>query len=267
MNSVLKYPGAKNRLAEWIVSNMPDHQVYLEPFFGSGAVFFNKPEVRIETINDLNEDVYNYFKVIREHPEELCEVLSLTPYSREEYEESYKCNDKDTEIEKARKFAVKCCMGYGASNRYKNGFRSSQTELGPNPSKVWQKFPERLRIASKRLLNTQIENLDYKDIIQRYNTEDVFIYLDPPYLQTTRKRNLYKNEMNNKDHEELLNIILKHPAKIMISGYSNPLYDEALKQWRKITKDNQVENGLIKEEVIWMNYETEPMLFDANELI
>ena len=81
MKSVLKYPGAKNRLANWICSFIPDHEVYCEPFFGSGAVFFNKPKAKIETVNDLDGNVINYFRVIREHPAELARLLSLTPFS------------------------------------------------------------------------------------------------------------------------------------------------------------------------------------------
>lgn len=257
MNQVLKYPGAKLKIADWIIQNIPSHSVYVEPFFGSGAVFFNKPKSEIETINDINDDVYNYFKVLREEPEELIKLLSFTPYSRTEYIESYKTKQSDTSVEKARKFCVRCYMGIGASNRYKNGFRSSQTYGSPDVPKYWNKLPETIICASKRLKEAQIEHLDYKEILARYNTEDVFIYLDPPYVPDLRKKCIYKNEMNIEEHEELLEIITKHPSKIMLSGYENPLYEKYLKNWRKLKTKNQVEGGLIKEEVIWMNYEDE----------
>lgn len=94
MNTVLKYPGAKNRLAPWIVSYIPKHKVYLEPFFGSGAIFFNKKPSHIETINDLNSDVYNFFKVLREHGDILAEQIKTTPFCREEYEQAYKNESK-----------------------------------------------------------------------------------------------------------------------------------------------------------------------------
>ncbi len=87
--SVLKYPGSKWRLAEWIVSLMPPHKSYLEPFFGSGAVFFSKPPSRIETINDLDGEIVNLFRCIRERPEELERAVALTPYSREEYDAAW----------------------------------------------------------------------------------------------------------------------------------------------------------------------------------
>ena len=86
MKNVLKYPGSKTRIAKWITEFIPEHDVYLEPFFGGGAIFFNKKPARIETINDLSEEVYNYFKVLREKPDELIHLLSLTPYGRKEYD-------------------------------------------------------------------------------------------------------------------------------------------------------------------------------------
>ena len=254
MKQVLKYPGAKIKLADWIISNIPSHSVYLEPFFGSGAVFFNKPKSEIETINDINDDVYNYFKVLRDKPYELIKVLSFTPYSRSEYKRAYETEGVVDCVEKARLFAVRCFMGFGASNHYRNGFRSSQSHNSPDVARIWASLSETLELASKRLLQAQIENLDYKELLKRYDSEDVFIYLDPPYLPSTRKKYLYKNEMSEDDHKELLTIINAHPAKIMISGYDSPLYESMLKGWRKKTCESQIECGLKREEVIWMNY-------------
>ena len=89
MKCVLKYPGAKNRIAEWICGFISEHRVYVEPYFGSGAIFFNKQPAKIETINDLDGNVVNYFRVLREKPEELARMLALTPFSREEYYKLY----------------------------------------------------------------------------------------------------------------------------------------------------------------------------------
>lgn len=86
MKSVLKYPGSKWRIADWIVSNMPPHDIYVDPFFGSGAVFFSKPESRLEVLNDIDGNVVNFFKVCRDHPDDLARLLALTPYAREEYD-------------------------------------------------------------------------------------------------------------------------------------------------------------------------------------
>ena len=254
MNAVLKYPGAKNRLASWIVKYIPKHKVYLEPYFGSGAVFFNKEPAKIETINDLNADVINYFKVLRDKPFELIESLQLTPYGRDEYENAYTQDLNENDIEKARKFSVRCWQGFGSSNLYKNGFRSSQQSNSPITTKAWRELPETLKEATMRLQNAQIENLSAVDLIKRYNTQDVFIYADPPYLLGTRKGYLYKHEMSDEQHIELLEILLGHLGKELLSGYDNELYNSMLKDWVKVYKNTTAEKGLKRTEVLWMNY-------------
>ncbi len=260
MKCVLKYPGAKNRLASWICSYIPPHQVYLEPYFGSGAVFFNKEPAKIETINDLHGEEVNYFKVIRDKPEQLVSLLQRTPYARDEYESSFSIKEVASDVERARKFAVRCWQGFGSSNLYKNGFRTSQQKGSPHTTKEWRELPERLLAASERLKNAQIENVPALELINRYNTEDVFIYVDPPYLLNTRKRNLYYYELSNDEHMQLLSLLKSHKGKILVSGYDNELYNDYLAGWNKIYKTNQVERGLVRTETLWMNYEIGQMM-------
>lgn len=266
MGTVLKYPGAKNRIAGWICSYIPEHDVYLEPYAGSLAVLFNKKPSHIETVNDLNEEVVNYFRVLRDNPEELQKLIELTPYSRSEYEKAYEKTDND--IERARRFCVRCWMGFGCSNLYKNGFKSGQQTNSPNPAKSWAKLPEIMKAASGRLKNVQIECLPALELINRYDTEDVFMYIDPPYLWGTRKKYLYKHEMDNEGHEELVKVLVKHPGKILLSGYDNALYNDYLSGWRKAYKRTAAENGLSRTEVLWMNYKQEEQisLFDLGGL-
>ena len=261
MKCVLKYPGAKNRIADWICEYIPGHEVYLEPFFGSGAVFFAKTPARIETLNDLDGNVVNYFRVIREKADELVELLEMTPYARDEYYVACKDNPADCDLEKARKFAVRCWQGFGASNLYRNGFRSSQRSISPHVTKEWRNLPERLIEASERLKNAQIENLPATEIIRRYDTKDVFIYADPPYLHSTRKNYLYKHEMEDQDHIELLKVLAEHPGKVLLSGYDNELYNDMLPGWRKAQKKTQAEAGIPRVETLWMNYEIGQMEF------
>ena len=124
MKQVLKYPGAKARLANWICSYIPKHKVYLEPFAGSLAVLFNKPRCHIETVNDLHGEVVNFFRILRDRPEELKRLIELTMYSREEYDLLYQ--ETPDEVERARRFCVRCWMGFGCANLYHNGFKSGQ---------------------------------------------------------------------------------------------------------------------------------------------
>ena len=118
---------------------MPDHEVYLEPFAGSLGVLLNKPRAHIETVNDLDGNVVNFFRVLRDHPEDLMQKLALTPYSRGEYLLSYE-NTEDP-IEKARRFAVRCWMSFGSYNRYKSGFKCGQQAKSPNPAKAMGTAP------------------------------------------------------------------------------------------------------------------------------
>lgn len=267
MTTVLKYPGAKNRLAKWIVSHMPEHKVYLEPFFGSGAILLNKPKAHIETVNDLNLELVTFFKVLRDDSEHFIRSIELTPFSRQEYNKSYENTSEELEI--ARRFCIKCWQGFGCSNLYKNGFKSGQQSTSPNPARAWSKLPLQLQEAVDRLKEVQIENLDAIELIKRYDTEDVFIYCDPPYLTETRKNYIYKHEMNDRQHYELLQVLISHKGKVLISGYDNDLYNNTLDGWYKTQKETQAEKGLKRVETLWANYPLKEQisLFDDKEQI
>lgn len=153
---VLKYPGAKNRLAQWIVSFIPEHDVYLEPFFGSGAVLFNKNRSYIETVNDIDEDVVNFFRILRTKTDELANLIVLTPFARNEYQKAFIIKASDTDLERARKFCVRCWQGIGSSNVYRNGFKSGQQSTSPNPAISWHNLPDRIFTVAERLKGVQI---------------------------------------------------------------------------------------------------------------
>lgn len=240
----------------------------MEPYAGSLAVFFSKVPTRIETLNDLDGNVVNYFRVIRDKPMELIEALKLTPYARDEYYAAFDKSEIITDVERARRFAVRCWQGFGCSNLYRNGFRSSQQGSSPHTTKEWREIPERLKWASDRLMNAQIENLPAVELLKRYNTPDVFIYADPPYLHGTRKNYLYTHEMKGEEHCELLKLLKGHKGKVMISGYDNDLYNNILDGWRKEQISTQAEGGLKRVETIWMNYRDSQMsIFDIPEVL
>lgn len=231
--------------------------MYLEPYAGSLAVLFNKPRCHIETVNDLNEDVVNFFRVLRDSPEKLKQAIEFTPFARSEYESAYE--DTADPIEQARRFSVRCWMGFGCSNLYRNGFKNGQQSNSPNPAKAWAEMPEIVIQAAERLKGVQIENLPALELIKRYDTPDVLIYADPPYLYGTRKKYLYKHEMEDAEHVQLLETLLKHPGKVILSGYDNELYNDLLSGWRKESISTQAENGLKRIETIWMNYRDNQM--------
>lgn len=253
MNTVLNYPGSKQMIKEWILSYVPKHTVYLEPFFGSGSIFFNKEKAKIEVINDIDKDIYNYFKVIRDRPNEIIEQIMFTPFSIDEYNKCRDENISDSDVEKARKFAIRCYFGIGNSAVFKNGFRRSKSATSSNKAKTWSMLPEQLQEATQRLKEAIIENDEAINIIERYNNEDVFIYCDPPYVLSTRKEHLYKHEMTYEQHIKLLEVLKKHKGKVLISGYDNELYNTMLKGWHKETIQTSAERGK-RIECLWFNY-------------
>jgi len=250
---ILHYPGSKWSLADWIISHMPPHQTYLEPFFGSGAVFFNKPPATLETINDLDGDVVNLFKVIRDRPDELARLIYWTPYSRQEYYISYQSGGELDELERARRFLVRCWMGQGPKMCARTGWRSVMDVSDPQPAHQWGDIPNRIMTYTERLRGVQIEQQQATELIKRYRRPDVLIFADPPYVLETRSGAIYRHEMTDDEHLELLDLLDDHPGPVLLSGYANRLYDERLRHWHRETRQALAQRGKATEEVLWIN--------------
>lgn len=257
--AIIRYPGAKWSLANWIISHFPEEyekMVYLEPFVGSGAVFFNKLPGAVETVNDLNGDIVNLFKVLREYPEELKQLLLLTPYAREEYDNSFLPCEND--IEKARRYIVKTTQAIGAKlDGSKCGWRNHKQ---PKICK-WGNITDTISEAAKRLRGdathlVQIENMDALRLIERYNSDEVLMYLDPPYVRSTRKGGrLYSHEMTDDEQLQLLEIITRSQAKIVILGYDSEMYNNALCSWYRFQTETRTTSTELVKEFIWTNFE------------
>lgn len=263
---ILKYPGSKWRIADWIVSLMPPHKSYLEPFFGSGAVFFKKPPSRIETINDLDGEIVNLFRVIREQPEALERAVALTPYSREEYEAAWerrKTGGVTDPVEIARLTLVRYCQTHGSRCNEKGGWTNDRAGREyAYAVRYWNTLPAWIAAAVERLKEAQIEQAPAVEVIQRFSHPEVLIYADPPYVLSTRKKRQYNVEMaNDSQHVELLETLLSHPGPVMLSGYDNELYDGMLQGWQKLHHKAQSEGGSPRVETLWLNYEPQMTLF------
>ena len=257
----LKYPGSKWRMAEWIISLMPPHKSYLEPFFGSGAVFFKKPPSRIETINDLDGEIVNLFRCIREQPEELMRAVATTPYSRGEYEQAWRHFKQGGQIrpdgiEAARLTLVRYWQAHGSTVVYKGGWKNDRAGREyAYDVRYWRQLPEWIANAAERLKSAQIEQAPAVEVIKRFHHHDVLIYADPPYVLSTRKGKQYIVEMTeDAQHIELLDALKEHPGPFILSGYDNDLYNIHLQGWTKLHRKAQAEGGAARMETVWLNY-------------
>lgn len=257
----LKYPGAKwgssGAVASWVTGHLPPHTVYVEPFFGSGGVFFSKPPSKAEYINDLDGDVVNLFRVMRDDFDELCRVVELTPYGREEYEASFE--PADTPLERARRTLVRHWMSVGGNGggRYITGWRHSGAKTARSKSCTfeWDRLPERIMAHAKRLKGAHIENRPALEVLGRLNHSTTLAYLDPPYLAGVRKGRMYREEMlDDAQHIELLTFLAQDwQGMAVLSGYPHTLYDELLPGWAQVTRTTAAEMGQSRTEALWLS--------------
>lgn len=244
---LLDYFGGKWRIADKIISNLPAHKSYVEVFGGAASVLFKKQPSKNEIYNDINSEVYNLFVVLRNSSEELRKLLALTPYSREEY---YSCREvSNNPIEQARRTIVKSWFGIGDSLDNETGFRVSLSQ-GGSTTKPWVSYVDHLEAYSQRLRAVILENLDYKEVIFRYDKPDTLFYVDPPYTPISRnKLNAYKYEFNMKQHEELLAILQNVKGKVVLSGYEKG-YESIL--WPKIVIPARANGSGGRSEILWI---------------
>lgn len=272
MRQVLKYPGSKWGITKSLVRLVPEHHSYLEPYAGSLALLFNKPPSAIETINDLDSDVTNLFWCIQNDSKHLARLVMTTPFSREIYDSQFDGAEKTgnaSNYQRAADFLVRCWQGHGfRTSGYKVGWKNDvQGRERAYALWNWYRLPEWVIDIAERLRMVQIENRPALELIERFGYENVFMYLDPPYLLSTRNRKQYKHEMTDSDHEKLLKLIRQSPARIMISGYESEMYNDYLQGWEKQQFRSCAEYGSSRTETVWMNYKIERQLslFDQGE--
>jgi DNA adenine methylase len=235
---------------------MPKHHSYLEPYAGGIAVLLNKEPSKIETINDLDDDVVNLFRVIREKKNELIELIVYTPYARQEYNEAFPENlDELSDIERAKNFLIRSGMGHGFRLCEKCGWKKDvYGREAAYAVRYWNDLPDVITNVAHRLKMVQIEHKPAVELIKAFNHDNVLIYADPPYVLSTRTRKQYRHEMSDQDHVDMLNVLLLHTGPVMLSGYDSDLYNSYLSGWRKISTPARAENSLPRTEVLWMNY-------------
>lgn len=256
----IRYYGGKWKLAPWIISHFPRHENYVEPCGGAASVLLQKQPSRLETYNDLDGNVVNFFRVLRSKTDALCDAIEMTPWSRAEYEAALKPADVD-DVEAARR--LWCClnMSINAGNgmvapgmRFVVREPEKLPELKSRPAML-----DNLRKVAARLGNVQLENRPALEVIERYAVEGTLCYFDPPYVSETRaQEKRYAFEWTDDDHRKAADLLEAGGAMAVVSGYDCPLYAEIYEArgWRRHDKQAGNNSGDSRTESVWLNSRT-----------
>lgn len=274
MKPPFAYYGGKTTIAPWIVEHLPSHRHYVEPFAGSLAVLLAKPKTTFETVNDLDGDLMTFWRMLRDRPEDLARVCALTPHSRAEHQAAYDREGID-DLERARRLWVALTQGRGNTGR-RTGWRFFEDPGSRGPTSMPDylgSYVQRMRLAAGRLSDVSLESRPALEVIAAYGRHaEVCLYVDPPYLGTTRSSRQYTVEMSHDDeHLELAEALKTCQASVVLSGYPSPLYDEQFADWHRVECATYTGQGNHAEdrndrrtEVLWSNRPLEHDLFTAS---
>lgn len=273
LKSPIQWFGGKQSLAPKLLPYIPEHHTYIECFGGGGSLLFAKEPSPVEVYNDLDGDLVNFFRVLRDPAlfPDFYNRAWLSPYSREEYNfcKQHLNDDADT-VERARRFFVLARFSFSGLLGSSFGIVVTASSRGmAQPASSYKSVLCMLPLISERLSRVEIESKDFRKFLTGYDTENTFAYLDPPYVPETRKSGKYRCDMSLQDHNDLIDILRNIKGKVMLSGYPNELYDSL--GWNRVEWDvvckaagrtrasglQGVGNVLEKQkrtECIWMNY-------------
>jgi DNA adenine methylase len=234
--------------------------------WGGGSVLLRKERSYAEVYNDMDGEVVNVFRVVREQGPELIRSIALTPFSREDYKEAW--FPAQDAMEQARRTLVRAFMGFGSAavsmQRHPprsgrgvgcaTGFRSNSNRSGTTPAHDWMNFPEGLRLIVERLRGVVIENKDAKKVMLQHDSPKTLHYVDPPYLFSSRTdhRADYRHEMDEDDHIELAKFLYGLKGAVVLSSYPNELYAKLFKGWKRVEKQTHADGARKRTEVLWI---------------
>ncbi len=255
--------GGKFSHLDFILPNLPKgERHFCDVFGGSAAVLINRKPAEIETYNDLDSELVNFFEVLRIDTDELIRQIGLTPFSREELVEACTLRPNLSAIERARRFYVRArqtrtgLAQTSSEGRWAHCVLTSRAGMAGAVSR-WLGAVDGLPEIAQRLLRVQIENAPAIEIIRRYDTEDTLFYVDPPYVHESRGDSAaYGNEMSDWDHIQLGETLRRIKGRAVVSGYGTKLYDELYKGWERVDAPEKICNSSkgFRQESLWMNF-------------
>lgn len=262
---VVRYHGSKFRLASWVMSFFPPHRIYVEPFGGAAGVLIQKPRAYSEVYNDIDGDVVNLFRVIRDPAQcaHLIHDLVTTPYARAEFDLAWESHPDP--VEQARRLVIRAMMGFGSAGATKGstGFRIDTKREYETAQHTWMLYPDNLARVCRRLSGVLIENRPAVDVMVAHDTPETLFFVDPPYVHATRTRmavggvsRAYRHELSDIDHAALLDAVSGLRGMVVLSGYPTEIYDEMLPGWARRSTRSRISGGRgtkVREEVVWIN--------------
>lgn len=266
----LKWHGGKFYLADRILSLIPEHTHYVEPYFGGGAVFFRKPITLIEGHSEVINDAYSYlmnFWTVLQSPllmQELQKALELTPFSEQVWNSAKNNPDGFDVVKAARDFFIRYRQSRQGLGSDFATLSKNRTRRGMNEQvSSWLSAIDSLPEAHARLQRVVITCKDALQVIASEDSSNTFLYLDPPYLQATRQtKTTYAHEMSTEDHVRLLQALGNVKGKFLLSGYPSAIYDTYAEKYGWFRQEIPIDNKAsakkvkdIKTECLWANFE------------
>lgn len=222
---LFSWMGGKRRLAKYILPNFPEHTTYVEPFAGAAALYFMKPQSKVEVINDVNSDLVNLYRVIQHHLEEFIRQFKWSLVSRQMFEWLDDTPPEVlTDIQRAARFFYlqKNCFG----GKYHG--RSFGANITRPPSFNLLRIEQDLSEAHLRLARTAVEHLDWRKCIEKYDRENTLFYLDPPYWKTAG----YGVDFSWSDYQDLADAMASVKGKMILSINGHPDIRELFSEFR-----------------------------------
>ncbi len=258
MPSFITYFGGKNYLSKQLIPLFPKHKRYVECFMGSAAVFFTKPKVQVNILNDKNSNLVNLFNVLKDDYKHLYNWVKCTPISRELYDsyvELLKSNDIQDRVQRAGMYMYLIRLSY--NSEVGQGLSMAGFSRYVAWSNSWK---ETLKWFSDFLDNVVIENMDFEKLIKTYDGKDTFMYLDPPYYLADKTK-YYEIVFNQTDHLRLFNVLKDTKCNWLVSYDNNDYIKQIYKDFNIQTISNPLPSGSKanyqqhKDEIIISNYQ------------
>ncbi|MDM0003925.1 DNA adenine methylase [Variovorax sp. J22G73] len=262
----LRYHGGKWKLAPWLQQFFPPHRVYVEAFGGGASVLLRKPRVYGEIYNDLDGEVVNVFRMLRDRGPELQELLALTPFARDEFEGAYE--GAEDALEQARRSIARSFMGFGsaAATGERSGFRANSNRSGTTPAHDWANLSDAVPALIERLRGVVIENRDAMAVATHHDSATTLHYFDPPYVHSTRSGKVrgtatagrasgkaYRHEMDDDAHRAFALVARSLEGMVVLSGYPCALYEQLFHDWERFERPSFADGARMRTEVVWLN--------------